>query len=76
MTQLLDSRVPSPKDLYETRAGSMADVLRNAVHHQLTWKLWLAAMAEEQMASDMRRRELAIVRLNPKSAFRGYPNGG
>ena len=47
----------------------MSSVLQDADRRQLALKLWLTATAKEPMASDMRRRELAIAQLRPRSAF-------
>ena len=34
-------------------------------HYRLTHKIWLAAVAEDTEASDLRRRELTISQVNP-----------
>ena len=49
--------------------GFYGDVLRNAERRQLTLKMRTPATATEPMASDMKRRELALAELNPRSAF-------
>ena len=47
----------------------MNDVPRKAKHRQLALKFWLAATAKEPVAANIRRRDLAIGQLNPRSAF-------
>ena len=69
ITRLQDWLVFKPSDLSEAKWGSMDNVLRNEGRRRLSLKLWLAATAKEPLASDMRRRELAITQLNPQRAF-------
>ena len=47
----------------------MENAPQDALRRQLALKLWLTATAEEPIASDMRRGELPIAQLNPRSAF-------
>ena len=69
ISQMQDWLIYNPNDLAGTRWDFLEEVLKNAEHRQLAWKLWLAATAEDPAAGDMRRKELLLSLENPKSAF-------
>ena len=60
-------RLLDPPDLEEV--SNVNGVIDYAERRQLTWKVWPAATAEDPLASDMCRRDLAIAQLKPQSAF-------
>ena len=60
----------SPKDLVAAKWDFTNAVRHEMERRQLAIKFWLAATAEVFRASDMRRRELSVVQLNLRSAFR------
>ena len=69
ITQPKACLVLNPEDLLGTRWGSANSVLQNAEHRRLTSKLRLAATAEDPVAPDLCRRELAIAPPNSQNAF-------
>ena len=68
-----DCLICNPTDLSDTKWGLTCDVLQEAGRRRLASKSWPPATAKRQMLPDMRRRELAMVQLNPQGVL-GVPD--
>ena len=69
ITRLKEWSISNAADLSEIISGFMDEVLQNEENRQLPLKLRLAATAKSSLASDMKRRVVATVEINPRDAL-------